>query len=1101
MRPIYGALLLSAALVPAASAGEPRTFEDAPLHAIQFVDDSEGWAVGDEGVIWHSIDGGKNWERQPTGVRASLRSLHFLTPFMGWVAGREELPNGGGSSGVLLFTRNGGIKWELVSRNALPGLNYVHFLDKEGGYRTGYAVGDGSDQFPSSVFVTTDSGRSWQPLPGPRCPAWLSADFQDAKTGSLVGAWSPLGLLRNGKVTPASKSEIDQLGPRALRGLRLQGKAGIAVGQGGLILLKDDQPGAVWSIADLKLKSEVQANLDFHAVHGVGKHVWVVGRPGSVMLHSATLGNSWEMVPTGQALPLNGVFFLDEKTGWAVGEFGAIVATTDGGKTWRVQRRGGQRAALLFIHARAVGLPADTLALLGGEEGYLTAALRVAGPDPASAAPVRASDAQRFSAAVREAAGAAGEMLWQFPVPQHLLRCEPPELMKAWDRLHADRAADQLLRQLVLTIRIWRPDVVITDPPLVPKQESGNQGADAASETVVSEAVREAFKRAGDPKAFPEQITELGLEGWKPSKLYARWDSKAKAQVILDLTEASRRLESSARDFAGPALALLSEAPSPVPAQRYFRLLDSRIDGADGHSSLLEGLPPLAPGGLARRNLPPLKEPTADIIKAIQARRNLQTLAETPPGGIVSAEKLLAQIGPTLDHLPDHHAAPAALAVANAYARQGQWGLARETFLLMLQRYPADPLTADACRWLIRHNSSSEAMRRYDLKQFVVDTLVGFETKPAAGSGPNEEPASGGRQTPEKLAPPASGDRQRPEKPAPSRSGERQPPEKSAAPKGAGTARPKVALPDIVGKAAQLRYSPSGGGAAAREWFKGSLELEPRLAALGPLHASDPSIQFCLQAARRNMGEFEKASKWYADFASRQPDGPWKSAALAELWLLNRAGPPPKPVAICRYTDTRPLLDGRLEESCWKETKPLVLRNIVGKTVKDKPDEDLAEEYATEAWLAYDQDFLYLALRCRHPANRYVAPVKVRPRDADLRPYDRVSLLIDLDRDYSTYYHLQVDQRGCVCDDCWGDLSWNPRWFVAVKSDKTCWRIEAAIPLAELTGQKITAGQTWACNIIRVLPGRGVQAFSAPADVQPRPEGMGLLMFAHDAKP
>src|SRR5205085_4468963 len=146
----------------------------------------------------------------------------------------------------------------------------------------------------------------------------------------------------------------------------------------------------------------------------------------------------------------------------------------------------------------------------------------------------------------------------------------------------------------------------------------------------------------------------------------------------------------------------------------------------------------------------------------------------------------------------------------------------------------------------------------------------------------------------------------------------------------------------------------------------------------------------------------------------------------------------------------------------------------------------------------YDQDFLYLALRCRHPAEGYVAPVKARTRDADLRRHDRVSLLLDLDRDYTTYFHLQVDQRGCVCEDCWGDRTWDPRWFVAVKSDEKSWQIEAAIPLTELTGDTVTVGKAWACNVVRVLPGRGVQAASLPADVQPRPEGMGLLMFAQE---
>ena len=114
----------------------------------------------------------------------------------------------------------------------------------------------------------------------------------------------------------------------------------------------------------------------------------------------------------------------------------------------------------------------------------------------------------------------------------------------------------------------------------------------------------------------------------------------------------------------------------------------------------------------------------------------------------------------------------------------------------------------------------------------------------------------------------------------------------------------------------------------------------------------------------------------------------------------------------------------------------------------------MEEEYPTEVWLAYDKDFLYFACRCRHPAGKQVEPVKVRPRDADLRPYDRVSLMLDLDRDYSSYFHLQMDQRGCVCEDCWGDRSWNPRWFVACTQRRDGWQVEAAIPLNELTGDR-----------------------------------------------
>ena len=71
MRHSVSALGLILILSFAAHAADLRNFDDAALHAVQFVDENEGWAVGDDGVVWHSIDSGQNWERQPTGTRAS----------------------------------------------------------------------------------------------------------------------------------------------------------------------------------------------------------------------------------------------------------------------------------------------------------------------------------------------------------------------------------------------------------------------------------------------------------------------------------------------------------------------------------------------------------------------------------------------------------------------------------------------------------------------------------------------------------------------------------------------------------------------------------------------------------------------------------------------------------------------------------------------------------------------------------------------------------------------------------------------------------------------------------------------------------------------
>src|SRR5262245_14230539 len=227
MRSSLPALAVVAALGAPIHAANPCHYDDAPLRAVHFVDDKEGWAVGDEGVIWHTIDGGKNWERQPSGVRASLRSVHFQTPYngVGWIAGRQELP-GGGATGVVLYTKDGGVEWRRILVHSLPGMHLVRFVDN----RTGYLAGDGSEQFPSGVFATSDGGRTWQPVPGPRVPSWRAGDFTKER-GALAGAWNRLGTVHLAKV---HNIDMDSLGGRTLSGLQLRGEDAVAVGQGGL---------------------------------------------------------------------------------------------------------------------------------------------------------------------------------------------------------------------------------------------------------------------------------------------------------------------------------------------------------------------------------------------------------------------------------------------------------------------------------------------------------------------------------------------------------------------------------------------------------------------------------------------------------------------------------------------------------------------------------------------------------------------------------------------------------------------------------------------------------------------------------------------------
>jgi hypothetical protein len=106
-----------------------------------------------------------------------------------------------------------------------------------------------------------------------------------------------------------------------------------------------------------------------------------------------------------------------------------------------------------------------------------------------------------------------------------------------------------------------------------------------------------------------------------------------------------------------------------------------------------------------------------------------------------------------------------------------------------------------------------------------------------------------------------------------------------------------------------------------------------------------------------------------------------------------------------------------------------------------------------------------------------------------------VTLLLDVDRDYATWWQLSVDHRGRPAASCFGDATWNPQWFIAAGGDEYWWTVEAAIPLAELGPARPKVRDVWAAQAQRVVPRHGLQSFSQPAAVTIRPEGFGLLVF------
>lgn len=979
------ALLLLPASAPAADGAADATL---PLRAVRFADAREGWAAGDGGIVLHTIDAGKTWERQPTATRASLRGLAMLTPYTGFAVGRTELP-GGGSAGVVLRTADGGATWAEVNVSPLPGLNTVHFIDEA----TGFAAGDCTDAFPAGAFRTTDGGRTWQALRGPRVGRYSACDGPRADAGLFA---SDRGLMRlsGDTLTPLSTGS----GPaKSLAGLaRTADHRVLAVGDAGTISRLADPAGA-WAAA-----SAGGAVGDLRAVGVVGESAWAVGRTGKVLFHSTDFGQSWKPKPLPTPVPLNAIHMLDAKTGWAAGDLGTIVRTTDGGESWTLQHAGGQRAAVLFAPARADAVPLGLVAQLSRAGGYHCVAVTTA-----------AADGPRLNAALQSVGGAGADVGYAKVWPHYLSEPTPGRTAESLKELR-DPA---LLEMLVFLLRVWRPEVLVADA--------------VAPDTPMPDCVgllhlKEAFTLAADPTAYPDHLSTHGLGVHAARKLYA---VTADGPVVIDLAAFAPEVGEAWKDHTEVGYSLLPGRPVP-PARVALRPIAHRVPGTESHADVMRGID-LPAGGTARRPAETRdRDPEAVATRAGWAatRRDLDALGAKPADRTTIAEAL-TKIGT----LPSSVACRAAVALGRTYADRGEWTAARELHAAAADKFPLEAESADAVRFLTRFYAGAETRRRIELGHFAMYQPAAWEAVPEA----TVKPASAGA---------------------------------------------------AFDPAAKFRLRDPG---VVREWHQAALDLHPRLAAVAPHAVRDPGHILALTAARRRLGLHADATFGLklalANNPATPPSDPWRPRLAEELRSLaaDLEPDPAAPRLTARVTATKPYLDGHQTDACWADAATVPISHWTG--VRG------AAEYRTTVRMLTDDKFLYVGLTCGRPNADGMTPDKAVGRDNVMTGQDRVELRLDLDRGCGNPYRLCVDAAGRAADDCGGDASWNPRWFVAVHRGKSEWSAELAVPLTELTGAKVT-GEVWGLNVVRIVPGVGAAGWAAPADADPRL--VGHLRFA-----
>ena len=280
---------------------------------------------------------------------------------------------------------------------------------------------------------------------------------------------------------------------------------------------------------------------------------------------------------------------------------------------------------------------------------------------------------------------------------------------------------------------------------------------------------------------------------------------------------------------------------------------------------------------------------------------------------------------------------------------------------------------------------------------------------------------------------------------------------------------------------------PGQGAPSAVQLRRQAIELIEAVERRHPALAAEPRLRFAYSAALRQAGLIDRAAAVCQRLAADAPP-PWRRRAAAEVWLRDRRGDAPLPIARCSRASSEPYLDGALDDEVWRSAAPLRLM----------PANDGVCLHS-EVRLACDAEFLYIAgefQRAKPPTER--DSDAVRPRDADLSKQDRLELRLDIARAGGGACLLAVDDRGRTNDAVAGRAgAWQPKWYVAHGGERR-WTVEAAVPLSEFPPAGAEPPECWALQAVRVVPGSGLLSWAGDPD-DPDAACGGLLLFDRPA--
>lgn len=259
---------------------KPQGFD---LNDVAFLNSTTAIAVGDQGLVMKTTDGGISWSTQylPVDASADIFGIDFWDQYLGAVVGEK---------GLFYLTTDGGSTWTHKDLGVVNHLRSVLFINGT----TLVAVGSTGYVPTAQILYSSDLGTTWQ-------------YWQYSKSVYGVAFSEPL--------------------------------KGVAVGNSGFMAITTDG-GVTWDSTRFNTGYALRRVYFSSSSRG-----WAVGSSWNnyfytpIVLRTFDGGGTWSVVGLSyDSLNLSDVYFKDDNVGFIIANNGEVLRTANGGFSWTKER-------------------------------------------------------------------------------------------------------------------------------------------------------------------------------------------------------------------------------------------------------------------------------------------------------------------------------------------------------------------------------------------------------------------------------------------------------------------------------------------------------------------------------------------------------------------------------------------------------------------------------------------------------------------------------------------------------------------------------------------------------------------------------------------